>query len=321
MINLSGNALMLIRSDGSQVAFDVEKLQSGIIRSCLSAGVRDVWIAEDISLAVEYALSLPANRERTFTVSDVNSIIIRILEETGYPAAAEEYRRHNSSIGVKVNPEYSLISDLIARHLGLSGQNLAEVSSLVVDAAEMLNLAEASPTLFVELAKFYKDRLMSDDNVDLVKLPEAAANPWQLSREQIIEHLPEATQKYIDEKILDISGISQLFPALKLDFRITRLIKYLGLESPLTEMAVISHFHDIADAMNNIITTTEQMRKEKNIAVETEILPVYLNVGDMSRFACRNLFSVWPDAEPQCREMISYLQEMLCTRLFKVSFK
>jgi hypothetical protein len=320
MINLPGSELMLIKPDGTRVEFDVDKLQSGIIGSCLAARSRDVWIAEDIALSIEYALTLPGNRGRTFTVSDINSIVIRILEEIGYPEVAEEYRRNNSSIGIKINPEYSLIADLISRHLGLHGNNLADVASHVVDSAERLNIAEASPALFVELGKLYKDQLMSDAGAELIKLPELKKPAtWQLSRSDIAERLSVSTIELIENKVIDFAGVSQLFPALKLDFRISRLVRLLELESPLTEMAMVLNFHPVAAALNDIITIVDDMRNEKGVA--SEPMPVYLNINDMSCFACMNLCSSWPAAEPQCRDMISYLKEMINTELFKISFK
>ena len=85
MIKLSDGAIMLIRPDGSQVEFEADELQSGIIRGCLAAGTRDLWIAEDIALSIEYAMALPGNRGRIFTVSEINSLVIKILEETAIP--------------------------------------------------------------------------------------------------------------------------------------------------------------------------------------------------------------------------------------------
>ena len=56
MIKLADNSIMLIGPDGILNVFESDKLQSKIIRSFMLAGVRDIWLAEDITLAVEYAL-------------------------------------------------------------------------------------------------------------------------------------------------------------------------------------------------------------------------------------------------------------------------
>ncbi len=320
MIKLSGSVIMLIRPDGSQVEFDSDELQSGIIRSCLAAGSRDVWIAEDIALSIEYALTIPANRDRTFTVSDVNSLVIKVLEETGYPEVAEEYRRHNSTVGVMVSAEYDLIGELISRHLGLSGNRLTDVADQVLEAAEKLEIEEASPALFVELAKMFKERLTVEEEVGIIQLPTMGKHsPWQLGKNDIYTALTPPTLKLADEKIINFSGVSQLFPALKIDFKITRFIKLLNLESPLTEMAVIPFFHTVAAAINDIYAAVLSLHCR--LGEKQAELPVYLNVNDMSRFACKNLFSSWPDAEAGCREMIAYLEEMLDFQLFKVSLK
>jgi len=323
MIKLSGSVIMLLKPDGSQVEFDTEELQSGIIRSCLASSSRDVWIAEDIALSIEYALMLPGNRERMFTLSDINSLVIKILEETGYPEVAEEYRRTNSSVGIQIDAEYELLGELLARHLGLSGNRLTEVTEKVMEAAEKLGVNQASPTLFVELAKLYKERTVADHGVDMPHLPEMAVpTPWQLSRTDILTSLTDEARKLIEAKIIDVSGVSLLFPSLKIDFRICRFVKQLGLESPLTEMAVTYHFHEVAEVINTVYASVQQLRTASGQSAATdEQLPVYLNINDMSRFSCRNLLSRWPDAENGCREMISFLEEMLDFQLFKVVMK
>lgn len=320
MIKLSDTAVMLIKPDGTQVEFDADELQSGIIRSCLAAGTRDVWIAEDIALSIEYALTMPANRERSFMVSDVNSLVIKILEETGYPEVAEEYRHHHSALGIQVSADYEIISELVARHLGLNGNRLADVADRVIDAAEKLDIETASPLLFIELAKWFKEQEALRQEIDLLHLPEMAApSPWQLVRHDIMAVLPENAVKMVEDKILNFAGVSQLFPALKIDFRLTRLVKCLNLELPLTEMAVIPHFHEVADAINAIYAAV--MRLHCRLGDKQQELPVYLTVSDMSRFVCKQLLSKWPEAEPGCREMIVYLEEMLDFQLFKITLK
>lgn len=321
MIKLSNSAVMLIRPDGTQTEFDADELQSGIIRSCLAAGSRDLWMAEDIALSIEYALTLPANRERVFTLSEINSLVIKILEETGNPEVAEAYRRQHASVGIRVNPDRGLISELIQRHLGLSGNNLAAIAERVVSAAERLEIAEASPTLFVELAKLYKEELLAEHDAAIVKVSGSGkVSPWLVSSREIAARLSPATRELEEAGVIVYSGLSRMFPALKLDFRITRLVGHYHLSSPLTEMAIIPRFGAVAAAMNEIVATVNLLLQERHEPVVAP-WPVYLLVNDMSVFACTHLLSRWPEAEPCCREMLVYLREMLDFGIFKATLK
>lgn len=320
MIKLSNSATMLICPDGSQVEFEVDELQAGILRSCLAAGSHELWIAEDIALSIEYAMMLPANRGRTFTVSEINSLVVRVLEETGYPEIAEAYRRQHSTVGVKVSPDYPLIAELVSRHLGLSGNNLVQVAERVVAAAAKLNIETATPLLFVELAKLYKEELLAEHDAELVALPARPAPlPWLIARTEIAESLSAATRELLQAGIFDFTGVSRMFPAFKLELRITRLVRHYQLVTPLTEMAVIAHWGPLAAAFNEangIVARLAAAHPEGPAA-----MPVYLAVNDMSAFACTHLLSRWPDAESCCREMLAYLEEMLDFKFFKITLK
>jgi len=321
MIKLSDGAIMLIRPDGTQIEFEVDELQAGIIRGCLSAGTRDLWIAEDIALSIEYAMALPGNRGRTFTVSEINSLVIKILEETGYPEAAEAYRRQHSSIGVKVNPDYALISELVNRHLGLAGNNLVLVTEKVVTAAEKIGIAEAAPLLLVELAKHYKEELLAEHDAELVSLPAVPpSSPWLISQADIMDLLSPESRKLEQASVLGFSGISRVFPAFKIDLRITRLVNHYGLVTPLTEMALITRWGALGNALNEVTAGVRRLLAEKTAQPLPE-LPIYLMVNDMSAFACTHLLSRWPEAEPCCREMLSYLEELLDFKFFKITLK
>ena len=95
MIKLCDTAITIINPDGTRFVFEIDELQSRIIKSCLAAGIRDVWIAEDISLSIEYALIQDEDASRVFTLADINYIVVKILEETGYPEVAEKFRLQN----------------------------------------------------------------------------------------------------------------------------------------------------------------------------------------------------------------------------------
>ncbi|UDQ97491.1 ATP cone domain-containing protein [Lentisphaerota bacterium WC36G] len=357
MIKISDYSLKVMKHDGSIVDFEVERLQSGIIKSCLEAGVREVWIAEDIALSIEYALMQAENQQKYFSISDINSLVIKILEKTGYADVAEVYLRTNSTTEVKYISDYAVICDLISKHLSLHSNKLTDIASSVVQASEMLNIDEANPSLYIELAKFYRDRQWNQqqnrlalDEVDhLQHINSSTTSSWLLHRRDILEQLNAPTIELINNRIIHIAGISQLFPAIKIDFRISRFAGYLELDIPITEMVMIPNFNQIAEALDDIVNAVrdlynrssnkgyeevdffadydfseEELLKQKDNLLELKDgaqIPVYLNVSDMSAFACKQMFSTWPEAASGCRDMLSFLEKMLNFNIFKIIVK
>ena len=240
------------------------------------------------------------------------------MEETGYPGVAEAYRRRNSSNQLMLSAVTPLVSELISRHLGLDGVQLSGLSAKVLDALKSLNISQASPALMVELAKYYREQLFSGTELVPATFPEVEVREARpVEKQGIMQQLPDGARELVERGILSFSGLSRIFPALKLDFRITLFVKYLQLASPLTEMSVNAHFHELADAANAVYSAVVSMRKHSR----NQDFPVYLLVPDMSMFARRDLLSSWPEAGNSCRDMLGYLEDMLDFPIFKVSMK
>ena len=55
MIEVSSNSVSILYPDGTSAVFDAAELSSRIAKSCISAGMPDSWIAEDIALSVEFS--------------------------------------------------------------------------------------------------------------------------------------------------------------------------------------------------------------------------------------------------------------------------
>jgi hypothetical protein len=310
---------MLIGPDGILNAFESDKLQSKIIRSFMLAGVRDIWLAEDIALAVEYALEQDSREDKVFAVSEINSTVIKILEDSGFPEAAESYRRGNLCAEITLNAEAVTVAGLINRHLGLNGKSLDALVAKVVRAAGILDISAAAPALYVELAKYFKSEFMPAD-----KLPQAIisksqkASPWVVSLKELTDKMSSQSRSLADNKIISLSGVSRLFPAIKVIFRISGLVEMHHLESPLTEMTMAPHFNSVAQALNELISATQSIFRAKGESLPEKGLPVFLTVPDMSVFAQNNLEASWPQASADCREMLSYLERMVNAPVFKV---
>ena len=311
MIKLSSSSVMIINPDGSKQEFESDDLQTRIIKSCLAAGIREAWIAEDISLAVEYAINSSDAENKAFAVSEINSMVIKILQETGYPDVAEKFKLENAVSELEIKPDHYLLSELIGRHIGLTGKKLEDVVSQLQAATEKLGIETATPFLFIELARLYSKKSLAP----LEKIHPVSTSPALPAKGKITSGLSVKTQSMIDAGILSFSCTSRLFPSIKLHFSIVKFAKHLRLEGPLTELSVIPFFNVISEGMNDILKSLEKQKAEKTP------VPVCLFVPDMSSFAVEYLCSEWPASRRDCREMLSYLEEMLEFPLFKVKVK
>lgn len=320
MIKLADNSIMLIGPDGIINAFESDNLQSKIIRSFMLAGVRDIWLAEDITLAVEYALEQDSREDKVFAVSEINSTVIKILEDSGFPEAADSYRRGNPCTEITLNAETATVAGLIHRHLGLNGKSLDALVTRVMQAAGKLDISTASPALYIELAKHFKSEFMPADRLPRVIISKSpkTSSPWVVSIKELTDKMSSPSRSLVHDKIISLSGVSRLFPAVKVVFRISGLVETQHLESPLTEMAMVPHLHSIAQALNESIAATQSVFRAKGELLPAKGLPVILTVPDMSAFAQNNLEASWPQASADCREMLSYLERMVNTTIFKV---
>ena len=319
MIKLADNSIMLVGTDGILNVFESDKLQSKIIHSFLLAGLRDIWLAEDIALAVECALEQNSREDKVFAVSEINSTVIKILEDSGFPEVAENYRRGNPNTEITLNSDSANVAGLLNRHLGLHGKSLDILTARVVQAAAKIGISAAAPALYIELAKHFKAEAIPADKLPQVKMSKGKTGvPWIISVPELLGALSPESQALANDKIITFSGISRLFPAIKVTFRISGLVDLYHLESPLTEMAMVPHFNEIAKALNEATAAAQNIFKAKGEQLPEKGLPVFLTVPDMSIFAQKHLQANWPQSSADCREMLTYLDKMVNTPLFKV---
>jgi hypothetical protein len=266
-------------------------------------------------MALEYAFSRSDTKE--FPLSAINSMVIKILEETGYPDAARNFKNENSSLDIELKTDFSLISHLLARHLGLSGEKLNNTVKLVLESAHGIDITSAPPSFYVELAKVCVKKLCSQDHSGITGIAAVKnMNATPVRASSIKSNLSPKTGNFTETGIIDIAGIGRIFPALKINFSIKKLADLYNLEPPLTELAVITRLHPAAEALNEIINRAATLFHESNSGVSE--VPIYLLVPDMSFFAENYLDCRWPDAKKFCFEILSYLQEQVDFKFFSV---
>lgn len=317
MIKLAGNTIMITAESGEATPFDPELIQTSIVGSFKAAGIHDQWLAEDIAMAVEFALAQNVSANKTFSASEINSTIVKILEDNGFPEASEHYRNYNSFAKITINADPDTVKVLLERQLALHGTILQETVDKVVAAAQRLGIEYAAPALYLEMARHFKT--VTAPLPTLASLPATAHSPvtpkprYLLTTAEINAALSPESRQMIDAGIVLPKGISSISNSLILELRLSKLAAHLEFEPVITEMMLMPHFNIAATALNECFLRTRELMAEKwNPAT----IPVFLSVPDMSVFAVKYLEAEWPEAKKDCRYLLTCLSKSLNFDLF-----
>ena len=316
MIKLANNSIMLTNSDGMTSAFDPERLQSRIIQSFLAAGITESHLADDISLAVEFSLQKSKRKEKIFTLSEINNSVVRILKDTGFPEIAAIFLRNNACSQLTITPEFNTVRKLLQKHFGVNLNSIDELTGKVLSAAQHLNIKNAAPELFIELAKHYETEEFASEDIEPVSLDSwEQDNRWLVSAKTLEQELAVSARSLIDAKVIRLIGVSGMFPSIRIFFMMNEFCRFHGLTGPLTEMVLIPYLFSAGKAIDNCIATTDRLTVEQ---AGQKDLPIFITIPDMSSFAAQILDSSWPGVEKDCREMVTPLCNSLSRPLFKL---
>ncbi len=298
MIQLGNNTIMVTYPDGSATAFDADSLHSDILH-CFNSGM-DSYLAEDVALAVEFALSNSSRPRKVFTESEINSAVVKILEQIGLVSVANLYLQSHNQVKVSLSLRHKSVQELLTRHLANTTEvELTSLAEKVVSALEKLNISEASPALYLELARHF-----INSNSAKIELPTPAnfvtqsASSYELmSIEQMQQLLSTEAKTLCNAGVLNISPVRKLFPSIRFELTLVKLVDYLKLDSPVTEMMLTPQLFELARAIHNLLLNVQAQHSSR-------VLPVYMNVPDLKQFAETKLLWSWPEAEKSCIELL-----------------
>ena len=315
MINLSSSAVIAVYEDGTRRSFEFDELQSRLYQSCLSCGINDSMLAEDITLSVEYVLKKISADGRIFTVSEINSFVVKMLEEAGYPEIAESFTLKNKVCKVHVKPDFGMVSSIISRHLGIEGEALDSLCRNVISSCELLGMDKASPSLVLELARHYRENAIDLGALSLGPRNLKSQSPWCLRNEEMLSSASLETRKLISAGVLSSSHVSRLFPSLKIDIDLAAAAGYHSLEKPVTELAVLPCFQACACGINELAAVARGLYRNylegNGYDAGSAKLPVFLRIGGISAFSEKYLCVKWPESHGCVKEMSMMLAGML----------
>ncbi len=298
--------------DGGVVPFDAGELQTRLIGAFLATGLREEsFMSEEIVLALEYTLLNSPRLDGTFSQSEVDAAVIRLLESIGFPEVAHVFRRNCCEAQLRIQTDELTVAGVLSAHLGCSPERTARIAKAVAGAMKKLDFSAASPHLLLEVARHY-ERDMAED--DVIKSDEFLPGiPRQtLTRKDIYGLLPAAPKQLVDEGVLRINGITTLFPSVRFFFFLKPFVRVRNLSMPVTELEIEPLLYSAGNAL-------EEARKAVSGALRHPgELPCCLTLPDIFDFL-ESCAGSKPDQALAC-ELAAALTHGLECELYHLAF-
>jgi len=298
--------------DGRRVLFNVMELQTRLIGAFLASGRRDAsYLAEEIALAVEYALSRMPRPEPVFARGEIDAAVIRFLDEADLPEVARAFRKGGAvETTASIAADERTLRELLRRFFSSSDDTRFDrLLEIVMDAAKKLEISDASPHLWLELARHY-DACLGPEPEDETPPPAAMIT---LTRDELRELLPETALAWYDAGILRINGVTSLFPCIHFFFMMNDFALYHHLSAPVTELEIEPLLYQVGGVLEDIRT-----RVEKRLAAAEE-LPCLLDIPDMFDFITDYAGGERIGSESLAAELAGVIKSGLSCDLYKLS--
>lgn len=303
MLSITDNFLYVIDAEGRQQLFDVDKLKCALQDAFESSGNSNGYLAEDIACAVEAAMAESFRIDRIFTQSEVDSAVTRILENAGYANVAQAFRRANSHLYIALDVNRADTALLISRHLGVQEPLAGKLAGQVVGALQQLNIASASPALYLELARYYEHHWLPAEPALTGKVA-GGESKILLSSSEALALLPKELETFWLNKVITLSNVSRLYPNFRLSLNMAKLAEMLELNAPVTELQLAPALYEAGEKTGRFLNILcEHLRMD--------ILPLYLVLTKLDVFAERYLGTVYPEGRLTALDMASLFRNAL----------
>ena len=304
--------ITILERDGRREPFNVLELQTRLIGAFLASGRRDVsYLAEEIALAVEYALVQLPRPEPVFGRGEIEAAVIRFLEEANLPEVARVFRKGGAvETTARITADANTLREMLRRFFcGSDDARFERLLEIVLDAAKKLDIADASPHLWLELARHY-DALLEPEPEDDTAAPAALVT---LTRDELRELLPEKAREWYNAGILRINGVTSLFPCIHFFFMMNEFALHYKLSAPVTELEIEPLLYQVGTVLEEI-----RLKVEKRLDGAAP-LPCLLDIPDMFDFITDYAGGERIGSESLAAELAGVIKSGLSCDLYKLS--
>jgi hypothetical protein len=272
MIMPTTNRLRVIDDSGELRPFSSQELCLNLLRSFLASGLREEsWVAEDLALAVEYTLERGKRESGIYSESELNAMVVKVLEQTGYPEVAARFSSDANVAVVKCLPEPGTLRPILRRHLAVKPETADQLAEKTAAACKSLGLDAITPVLAVEMARALYDKREQIMPEPIKTTSVRGSTPWLISAEELLANLPEISHKMIEDGILCVYGVSRMFPSLRIKCAFEQMALELRLDPPITEMMLLPALDQAAQAIDEIVVSAEKLAGNSSLPLVIEI--------------------------------------------------
>lgn len=290
MIRIGEHSILILAPDGRSIPFDPSELQLRL-EKLLSAYVdsKELTVARDIASATEMILLNKFRSDEPGQTPCIKSevlddLICRILTGAGFRKAAEKYRCETVANGGFVRIPLDRIRSFLEENLELYGDNMDRIAEKVFHTMKSIGADDSSPQLALELARHFQAVATGKVAFNITQPDFDPDKDCTIQPDQLISRLSPESRSFFEQRILMIGKINlRIFPALRLDLRLSGIAARYDLLAPLTELALAPAFIQAARAVDELCLIADELfRKHGN---EADIpVKILFNLMDASVF-------------------------------------
>ena len=319
MIKLGEKKFLLADENGDSIPFSAADLQAELVNCFLSAGMRDSsCFAEDVALAVEYALEENILEGNIVGMQELNALVMDTLEKAGFMSAAEWFARRNGrTIEVLFDTGAAGIAEIAAKRGMLFERDSGdEIIRCCENAFRMMNIKECPAGLIVEMLRYYNN-MYKEGKTDTGKTVRTPKCDYFIRIADVRQQFPEGLCELIDSGVLKINDVTVYHPSIRiyLDFNVFAQKKEL--HPVLTEMVWMIYAVELGQSIDAAV---EVIQREFSASGGKKELPVYLTVNNMNLFTDRYFGTDSMKDRKLADYLIESLQNNMVNRFYKVRF-
>lgn len=305
MIRIGGHTILLLSPDGTAIPFDPAELQARLEKALEgSLAPEDLHLAHDIALAAEMMLWKKLRNEPSPCVKaeTLDLLVAGILQKAGLAAAAEIFRGNSILQDLCSKIPAAHLSIFLEEKLDLHGDPLARLSEKVFNTLRSIGANASSPDLALALARHFREVAAGKISFHIKPPDFTPDRACTIRPEELEERLLKNSRMFFKKRILKVHPVNlRIFPAVRLELRLTGLADAEGLLAPLTELALAPGFIRAARAADEILLAADSLfRAHGN---ESDVpAKLLLHLSDAEYFTREWMGCTTTSAREECAE-------------------
>ena len=326
MIESSADSIHILYPDGSSAVFDSSELRTRLIRALSEAGLEDLTIAEEISLAVEFTLRGALHEAGIDSVSSfqLDQAVSKSLEDAGYALAAEKFLSATSAPSAveKIAPEE--LASFFRLTLSLGETEAVLLGEKTAEALKKLGLSRCSRQFALALAREIRT-LAAEEMLKKREMHVPCGKKRILpGAETLVARLEEPCKELFCNGILKLNECTALFPSVRVEIFLEKALALLPerpqQNAPVTELVLAPVLGRCAACVDRIYEELEKTVEKESLPAGK--LPLLVTFSDMGSFAEKFLLAGNAEGSPEkcARNLGAYFRAMLKNAPFRIRY-